>query len=214
LLAIVDIAGVITKKITRDDFLTGTPLPTSTVTTAAIADDAVTAAKIDWASTGANGGIWWEELGRATAASGDTLSLTPISARKYLRVLIYLVPTGGTVRGIFRFNNDSSANYALRYSGNGGADTTAAAQSAGFINVAAAQQTLITLDIVNIAAQEKVAHGFNTLNGVNGAANIPNRSEGSFKWANTTDQITRIDVINDGTGDFASGTEIIVLGHN
>lgn len=45
LLPIVDIAGVITKKITRDDLFTGTPLPADTVDGQAIADDSVTADK-------------------------------------------------------------------------------------------------------------------------------------------------------------------------
>ena len=46
LLAIVDMAGAVTKKITRADLLKGTALPADTVTTPAIVDGAVTGAKI------------------------------------------------------------------------------------------------------------------------------------------------------------------------
>ena len=46
LLAIVDMAGAVTKKITRADLLKGTALPADTVTTAAISDEAVSGAKI------------------------------------------------------------------------------------------------------------------------------------------------------------------------
>lgn len=45
-LAIVDTSAATTKKISRTDFLKGAPLPTDTVTTAAIQDGAVTAPKI------------------------------------------------------------------------------------------------------------------------------------------------------------------------
>lgn len=45
LLAIVDMAGAVTKKITRADLLKGTALPADTVDTQAIADEAVTPAK-------------------------------------------------------------------------------------------------------------------------------------------------------------------------
>lgn len=46
LLAIVDQAGAVTKKITRADLLKGTALPADTVTTPAIADGAVTIGKL------------------------------------------------------------------------------------------------------------------------------------------------------------------------
>lgn len=48
-LAIVDTSASVTKKITRGDLLKA-PLPTDSVTTAAIADGAVTASKIDFAT--------------------------------------------------------------------------------------------------------------------------------------------------------------------
>jgi hypothetical protein len=53
----VDIAGAITKKITREDILVGAPLPDDSVTTDAIADANVTNAKL---ATGAGepGGAW------------------------------------------------------------------------------------------------------------------------------------------------------------
>ena len=47
-IAIVDASAATTKKITRNDFLKGAALPADTVTTAAIADGAVTADKIDF----------------------------------------------------------------------------------------------------------------------------------------------------------------------
>lgn len=186
------------------------------VTTSALADDAVTAAKIDWASTGANAGIWWEELGRSTlGAAGDTITLNPIAARKYLRIIVIASATGGTINARLRFNNDSGANYSERSSANGGADGTAVSQtSMGLSATASAADRIFEGDIRNIAAQEKLLMGTTVEQGTAGAANTTSRAEIANKWANTANQITRIDVINTGTGDFAIGSEVVVLGHD
>lgn len=50
--------------------------------------------------------------------------------------------------------------------------------------------------------------------GSSGAGNAPNKREAAGKWHNTSNQITRVDVINITTGDFAAGSEVIVLGHD
>jgi hypothetical protein len=55
LIPIVDIAGAITKKITREDILVGAPLPDDTVTTDAIADGAVIGGKINVTQLTGNG---------------------------------------------------------------------------------------------------------------------------------------------------------------
>jgi len=191
-------------------------LKTDIVTTAKIADDNVTAAKIDWASTGANAGIWWEELGRTTLGSaGDAISVASLPARKYLMVIASCLATGGTIRPLVRFNNDTASNYANRHSVSGAADSTNVSQSAANTTLTAtAQLHNVVLNVVNIAAQEKTVTETIVSQGTSGAGNAPIRIEGTFKWANTADQITRVDLVNDGTGDFATGSEVLVLGHN
>lgn len=183
----------------------------------AIGDDAIQSRHIDWANTGGgdNGGIWWEELGRTTLGSaGDTITISSISARKYLRILIAVQATGGTVNANLRFNNDSSTNYARRISNNGAADGTAGSDNEILEFVAGQYPWFITCDVINISNQEKIAImqvvGQNTA----GAGNVPVRNEAVGKWANTSAQITRVDVVNTGTGDFAIGSEVVVLGHN
>lgn len=113
LLAIVDIAGVITKKITRDDFLTGTALPNDTVTTAAIADGAVTPAKLalsgsvtTYSNPGAGTGtfyyaniggikeLWGAFTGLATGSTG-TLTL-PVG---FFTTIQSITVTAGPVSG-------------------------------------------------------------------------------------------------------------------
>ena len=180
-----------------------------------IANDAILARHINWAGTGADGGIWWEELGRTTlGVAGDTISVTPIGARKYLRVLLFVGATAGTIHVGLRVNNDSAANYALRYSNNGAADTIATANTYLTDSGTIQNDLILTADIINILAEEKLCQYVVSNASTAGAANAPNRQEGVGKWANTAAQITRIDALNTGTGNFAIGSELIVLGHD
>lgn len=187
------------------------------VVTANVTNDAITATKIDWASTGADGGIWWEEIGRTTlGGAGDTITLSSVPVRKYLCVLISLKATGGTINAGIRFNNDSATNYASRSSANGGADgTSGSVAQAGLAVTDSAADKYIVINLVNIAAQEKILYASTVESNTSGAANVPGKAEVVGKWANTSAAISRIDVINTtGTGDFAIGSEVVVLGHD
>ncbi len=179
-----------------------------------IANDAILARHINWAGTGADGGIWWEELGRTTlGVAGDTISIASLPTRKYLKILASCLPSG-QIRPVIRFNNDSGNNYSLRESVNGGADSTTTAQNAFSDATALTSEHYLSWEVVNIAAYEKIGYGVWWSRGTAGAGNAPVRLEGVNKWANTADQITRVDVVNTGTGDFAIGSELVVLGHD
>jgi hypothetical protein len=164
---------------------------------------------------GAGSGIWWEEIGRtAIGVAGDTISIPSIPVRKYLQLQIFVGPSG-SYNNLLRFNNDSGSNYAYRESANGGADVTATSQSS--IQLAGAVTTrnfTYVVDIINVAATEKVGYVQRFDQQTNGAGTAPSKSEIAFKWANTANQITRVDLINSSTGDFAAGSEVVVLGHD
>lgn len=72
-LAIVDSAGVITKKITRSDLLAGADLPDDTVTTDAITDGSITTAKLATASVSS------EKLGATIACKAYRSSALSIN---------------------------------------------------------------------------------------------------------------------------------------
>lgn len=185
-------------------------LASNVVETPKIKNANVTATKIDWASTGANGGIWWEEIGRTTLGSNaDSISVT-VAARKYLCVLISTDTTGGNTTHGIRFNSDTGNNYAIRYSDG----VTSTSQSEILIQGAINIPTYITLYITNITAKEKfVQIGRN--GGATGAGNAPTTIDrGTGKWANTAAQITTIELRNTSTGDYTSGSELVVLGHD
>jgi hypothetical protein len=187
------------------------------VTTAKLADDAVTAAKIDWASTGSGAGIWWEELGRTTlSSSASSISLTLSGSRSYLYLIAILPTTGGTVAPLLRFNGDSGTNYSVRATLNGAADVTAVSQTGLNLTIATSinphrlegfiyNSTSIgtTCEIRSTFAPAPI-----------GATVAPDRRINVGVWASTS-AITSLSISNTGgTGSFASGATLIVLGHN
>lgn len=164
-----------------------------------------------------SGKIWWEELGRATAGVTTTsLSIASIAPRRYLKIILIVTPTGGTLNIGIRFNNDSSTNYAERGSTNGTSD--AAAGSLYQINTKTAvdaNRQFTTGEFENTANQEKLGIMETVIRGSAGAGNAPERKLGVYKWANTSVQITRVDAVDTGgTGDIAAGSELIILGHD
>lgn len=167
-------------------------------------------------SSGTTSTVWWEELGRTTlGAAGDTISLTPIAARKHLQILYSATATGGTINAAIRFNNDSGSNYSFDYSTNYGAIVTSTSQtSLAGLAVAGAGFHSGVFDVINISANRKLleGRGYNDANA--GAGTGSNSIEVVGKWDNVAAQVTRVDIINLGTGDFAIGSEVIVLGHD
>jgi hypothetical protein len=185
------------------------------ITAAKIAADAVTAPKIDWASTGADGGIWWEEIGRSTlSGAADLITVSGLPSRKYLRVLVSVFGTGGTVVPQLIFNNDSTdANYNRRVSDSFAAGSASTSADLNLTDQASAETHLITVDVYNVAARNKLVISQGVLDAGDNAS--PTTRELFGQWENSTDIISRIDIVqNGGTGDFAIGSEVVVLGHN
>jgi len=194
-----------------DDAVTAAKLADNAVVAANISSDSVTATKIDWASTGTDGGIWWEELGRTTlSGAGDTISVASLPARKYLKLHAKWSNTGGTVSAQIRFNNDSGNNYAFRYTSDA---IDGAVTSAALIGSFGGETGSLEGYVSNTATLIKTGKG-SAVSGSTSAATSNDYAEIWFKWVNTTDSINRIDLVNTGTGDFAIGSEVVVLGHN
>ena len=197
------------------DSVTTAKIADSNVTTAKIADDAVTAAKLNWAATGANAGIWWEELGRTTLGSaGDTISVASLPARKYLKILYSVIPTGN-VDTYIAFNNDGGTNYSQTTSATFAASATVTSGTQISIDSGVPATYFKGVgDIINISTINKLLHAVTVQTSTAGAANAPTSLEIMGKWVNTTDSISRIDLINTSTGSFDTGSELVVLGHN
>lgn len=172
----------------------------------------------DGFSSGTTSPIWWEELGRDTLSSaGDTISVASLGARDYLKILVYTPISATTVVQKLRFNNDSGSNYAYRVEGTTG--TYASATSADHIALSASSSNsspmVATVEVFNNeSGTEKILHAVQVHRGASGAGTAVEKRDIWGKWANTSAQITRVDVINDGTGDFSTGAEVVVLGHD
>ena len=199
--------NVTTAKI-NDGAVTTAKINNLAVTTDKIADSTVTFAKTT--------GIWWEEIGRTTLTSaGDTITVSGLPARKYLRLMIFTISTGGTNAGALRFNNDSGTNYTQRYADNDSADGVTSSAASIFVDVGFESTPVwVIIDLVNMTNQEKICIASVTCIKASGSVTAPTRRNTVGKWANTSSQINRIDLINGGTGDFAIGSEVVVLGRN
>lgn len=190
----------------------------NSVVTANITDDAVTAAKIDWASTGANAGIWWEEIGRTTVSTPtDLVTLSSLPARRFLKIILTAIADTGTLDTQFYFNNDTGTNYGQKYYAN----YTTATDAINATSLLAESGATVSggtsyteLEIFNPSTGDKVGVGRNVSESdVAADTTAPRHLEWSMVW-DSASQITRIDWNNSGTGNFATGSSIIVLGHN
>lgn len=172
------------------------------------------AASVDYEHLGVDVGAYQvlydsgAQVGTSTSISSGT-----ITAKNFLKAFAWVVPSGGTLNIGFRFNNDSAANYAERGSSNGAADS--AATGLNQINTKTAidaNPQLTILDIYNTTSDEKLLIGESVVRGSAGA-NAPDRKLGTYKWVNTSAQITRIDIVDTGgTGDIGAGSRLLVLG--
>jgi hypothetical protein len=157
----------------------------------------------------------WKRLAHVTLGSaGDTIDSGTITATQQLKVIIHLKASSTTNRPCLRFNSDTGNNYSDRYNGNGGSDGTGTSRSNirvfGYND--ASKDKYVVSDIFNKSGEEKlvIAHGMD--NGGDGAGNAPTRDESVGKFTTKTGQITSVQVFNDESGDFASGSTLTVLG--
>lgn len=167
--------------------------------------------------TGSVANTSWKELGRTTLSSnGDSIDVTSLATKDNLMVLCHTFNTGGAAGAMAnQFNGDTGSNYAERRSTNGGSDVTSTGAT-GY-NATSGEwnsSTFHVSDILNIAAQEKLIITSSAMVESAGAGNEPRRQEAVAKWANTSAQINRINIKNSGAGDFASGSEVVVLGYD
>lgn len=179
------------------------------ITSGMLANEAVTYQKLDADS----GYVFLKETTLGTA--GDTISVTSIPARKFLKIVIHTLPTGGTTSNTIRFNNDATNNYSQRHSEDGAADSTATSQSSiTMTGGTTTEASFIEIEVVNIATQEKLAIGHGARTNTSGAGSAPIRRRDFIgKWSNTANSITQVDVVNGGTGDFAVGSRVVVFGY-
>lgn len=157
---------------------------------------------------------WWEELARTTRSTVGTSIDVSFTAKKYLMILFNGVGSGA-IDSTFILNNDSGANYAFQYSVQHGAQTSGTAQSnvpveSGATVAGGSSQN--TLYIYNPSGADKLGFFTNCSQSDSlTAANAPRYLNGQFMY-NSNTQCTRFTW--NSSGNFAIGSEVIVLGHD
>lgn len=152
------------------------------------------------------------EIGRTTLGSnGNSLAVSSLPPRKYLRFVAYIVPTGGTNTTQLRFNSDTGNNYGFRYTiDNGLGGGTDAANNIGNTSGAGTLPHTISGEIVNLAAAIKLGQMV-ALDQVAGGSR-PSYVQFYYQWNNTSAQINKIDFFNAGTGSMLAGSQLVVYG--
>ena len=156
---------------------------------------------------------FWTELASDTLGSaGDTFTSSTFTAKKYLWVQGYII-NSGTTRVQLRYNGDTGSNYSNRGSNNGSADSTNTSMDRNYIQEdPTASPVFFNAFIINNSANEKLGIVHTMERGTAGAGTIGARRETVVKWANTAAQITSISILQDQSGDMASGSIMKVWG--
>tara|TARA_R110002051_G_scaffold152947_3_gene225502 strand:- start:5351 stop:6433 length:1083 start_codon:yes stop_codon:yes gene_type:complete len=156
---------------------------------------------------------FWEELASVElTGTADTISSGTITAKKYLWVQFYQ-KSSGACNIQMTFNNDTGSNYARRGSNDGGSDfTSTSASILQFQTGDTDSAHFFNMFIVNNSANEKLGISHGVTQNTAGAGTATERKEQVHKWANTSAQITEIDIDNTDSGSYASGTIMKVWG--
>ena len=160
----------------------------------------------------------WKELGRTTLGSaGDTITVSSLPDKQYYMLLTDNRPSGNLNVGHRAGNGsiDTGSNYAKRPSINGASDITHHVNNNNFLETDGLNHTdnMFSVNYLsNKSDKEKLGIGHSVRQNTAGAGNAPNRTEYVGKWANTSNVIDTLATVNFGTGDLASGSELVVLG--
>lgn len=149
-------------------------------------------------------GLPYQVIGDVTLGStGNTLQLTGLSARTFLRCIVF-VPSTASSQMSLTFNGDGGANYNRNYAVDDGSTTRAVAQGSILMETAVRTTARFwVIDIINVATTRKMVIAQGTWD------DRPQFVTGD--WTNTTDQISQITF---SATTFAVGSRLIVMGMN
>ena len=166
-----------------------------------------------WLGAAGGGATEYKVIGRTAVSSGDDIDVT-VTAKDNMMVLQHLVASGNIDQGM-HFNDDGgsggSSNYAWRIRRAG--SVTGQGINTYRLNT---EETYphTAFEIHNMQhtnGQEKTVQWNVCQANSAGAGTAPERNEGVGKWV-TTGDITKVSFTNIDSGDYASGSEVVVLG--
>jgi len=157
---------------------------------------------------------FFNELGRGIISSPNAVvSSGTVIAKKYLMTSFYTYGLSANTSDFMQFNNDDAGNYCARWSVDSAADITSVTRVSGVgdnsNNTTPRLEIIFTLDI---STNEKLSIHFSVNQNASGAATAPSRTEGVFKWATTSSQITSVRMNTRTATTYNTNSEIIVYG--
>ena len=154
----------------------------------------------------------WGKAGSTTlTGAGNTLTTTGMTASKTNQFLAHEIASG-SIRPELNFNTDTGSNYARRTSNNGGTDFTIASDNDIKLTDTGSIDDFQVGYFINIQTEEKLLIVLNVLNGASGAGTAPSRYETVGKWANTSAQISSLEIQEPESGSLATDSNLTVLG--
>lgn len=156
----------------------------------------------------------YKELGRDTLASLGTQLEVIFTPKKYILVIVGLIANASGLDGWFKFNSDTGANYAERYSTNHGVDTTGVSATQLDVevgNAIADASYFAIMDLYNPSNGDKLGQHYSVFQTALTAATAPTFSDMQYSWNNTA-QVHTINLTTDQ--QMKIGSELIVLGHD
>ena len=154
----------------------------------------------------------WGKAGSTTlTGAGNTLTTTGMTASKTNQFLAHEIASG-SIRPELNFNTDTGSNYARRTSNNGGTDFTIASDNDIKLTDTGSIDDFQVGYFINIETEEKLLIVLNVLNGASGAGTAPSRYETVGKWANTSAQISSLEIQEPESGSLATDSNLTVLG--
>jgi len=171
------------------------------------------------AGAGGGGGAvpFWQKLAEADLSGGasNTLSSGTFTAKQNLWVKVYLTATGGNIQAGIRMDGISTSSYS-RISQTNGASASTGTSNSSILAQGGTPTTPVYIDffIFNNADNEKLVIGSTCGQNTATSSNAPNRFQFAGKYAQTSAQITSVSLENFGSGNFGTGSNIVVLGYN
>lgn len=156
-------------------------------------------------------------LGRTKlTAVSDTVDVS-FTADTHLKVIAHIIGTGNEEpqwRLGYNTIDSTSGNYTSARQNDGTEATFTSNQTMTKSNsTSGLRNTIKYLDIINVAGKEKLVSEDDASSEATGNTSTTCRAgESNWKWINTSNQANRIQLINNASGDFGIGTEVVVFG--
>ncbi len=164
---------------------------------------------------GGAGGVWEDLADESPSADTDVITVN-FSARRYLRVYVYLHANGGgSIDTVMTINGDTSTEYATRRSSNGGADVTGTNQSGIELDVGGvSEHSLIIIDIEDTLNHTKMGFSKTVQTDAPDEFTAPERQLNYFTYSVGTARITSLTFTNNDPGSYTNVSQVRVLGFN